>query len=240
MRKPILTLAAALSVASLMSMDVEAQSGRWNGFYAGVHGAYIDTETSYANPTTPHQYFRGPMAGAQIGYNYQMGRWVLGAEADVAFGGIDDFVRDGNFLTFDGKLEAMGTVRARLGYDFDGFMPYITAGLMWNRLAQGSACPAGATRGSVCFVTGPYDVSSTETFQGFTWGFGAEYALTRNWSLKAEVLFADLGKEDYTATIPVAGTVTAPVWQDLDYVARAGINYRFLILVPSRPSADHC
>jgi len=209
-----------------ISTDVSAQSPRWTGVYVGAHGLYLESETSYANPTTPHQYFRGPMAGAQIGYNYQFQQFVIGAEADISFGSLDDFVRDGNFLTFNGKVESMGTLRARLGYDFNGFMPYLTAGLMWNKLAQGSACPAGAGFG-VCAITGPYSVSSSERFQGFTWGFGAEYALNRHWSVKAEVLFADLGKQDFTATIPVAGTVTAPVWQDLDYVARAGINYRF-------------
>lgn len=129
MRKSGLLL-GILSVLLTISTGASAQAPRWTGFYIGAHGLYLESETSYANPTTPHQYFRGPMAGAQIGYNYQFQQFVIGAEADISFGGLDDAVRDGNFLTFNGKVESMGTLRARFGYDFNGFMPYVTAGLM--------------------------------------------------------------------------------------------------------------
>jgi len=168
------------------------------------------------------------MLGGQLGYNFQFGRVVAGAEADISFGQVKDFIRDGNYLTYNGKLTQMGTIRGRLGYDFNGFMPYITAGWMWNRLEQGSTCPAGAPFPvvTVCNV-GQFNVASTQTFSGFTIGGGAEYALSRNWSLKGEVLFSNLGKQEYSATLPVFGNVTTSVNQDLSYVARMGVNYRF-------------
>ena len=54
-----------------------------------------------------------------------------------------------------------------------------------------------------------------------------EWAIAKQWSLKAEILFMDFDTEYYTATIPVAGTVTAPANLDVNYLAKVGVNYRF-------------
>ena len=35
-----------------------------------------------------------------------------------------------------------GTVRARLGYAMGKFMPYVTAGLAWDRLRENETCPS--------------------------------------------------------------------------------------------------
>ena len=78
-----------------------AQSGNfnWQGFYIGAHGNQFSASTDYANADTPSQQFGGAMLGLQAGYNWQFGRLVVGAEADIAFGSLNDFIRDGNFLT---------------------------------------------------------------------------------------------------------------------------------------------
>jgi outer membrane immunogenic protein len=199
----------------------------WQGFYFGGHGAYLSSDTSYAaGSTAPSQSFEGALLGLQAGYNWQLGNVVLGAEADVSFGNIKDALRDGNFLGYSGKIDTMGTVRGRLGYSFGNVMPYLTAGYAWVSLEQGSTCPAAAPFG-VCSITGAYSVASKETHTGFVWGGGAEWAIAKQWSLKAEVLFMDLGTETYTAKIPVAGTVTAPATLNVDYLAKVGVNYRF-------------
>jgi outer membrane immunogenic protein len=80
----------------------------------------------------------------------------------------------------------------------------------------------------VCGIIGPYStISSKETFSGFVWGGGVEWAIARQWSLKAEVLFMDLDTQRYTATLPVVGKVTAPADLNVDYLAKVGVNYRF-------------
>jgi outer membrane immunogenic protein len=79
----------------------------------------------------------------------------------------------------------------------------------------------------LCNTTGAFDARSTETLTGWTAGAGAEYAIDRNWSLKAEVLFGKFRSEDYTGTVPVFGKQTTPVDVDLNYTAKIGVNYRF-------------
>jgi outer membrane immunogenic protein len=217
----LISLGLIAGSASAQSFD-----GRWQGFYVGAHGAYLSAKTDYENPSTPSQSLQGAMLGIQAGYNWQVGRVVYGIEADAAFGRVNDFIRDGNFLTEDGELRTFGTIRGRLGYSFGNFLPYITAGFMWAHLEQGITCPAAAAFGS-CAFTGAFDARSTETFTGWTAGAGAEYAIGRNWSIKGEMLFGKFDDKNYTGTVPVVGTVTTPVELDLSYTAKIGVNYRF-------------
>ncbi len=161
-------------------------------------------------PPRPRRHSQCAMLGGQVGYNFQFDRFVLGAEADMSFGNLTDNVRDGNFLSYNGKIDQMGTVRARFGYDLNGFLPFFTIGVMWDRMEQGSTCPTGAPFG-VCAFTGAYNVASTKTFTGLTLGGGVEYAISRHWSIKADVLFTRFEKQDYSATIPNVGVVTAPL-----------------------------
>jgi opacity protein-like surface antigen len=216
----------ALLGSSAGSANAQSADIKWQGFYIGGHGADLSARTDYENPDTPSQSFRGAMLGLQAGYNWQFGRIVVGAEADVAFGSVNDFIRDGNFLTEDGEITAFGTLRARLGYSFGNFLPYVTGGLMWGYLHQGITCPAGATAG-ICVATGQFDTRSTEMLTGWTAGGGAEYAINKSWSLKGEVLFGQFHTKDYTGTVPVFGKQSTPVELDLNHVVRLGVNYRF-------------
>lgn len=162
--------ADGLSRGSLKDMYVEpAVPISWQGFYAGLHGGVLSADTAYPGATTPEQSFDGALLGFQAGYNWQFGRIVIRVEADVAFGELNDFVRDGNSLAEDGEISSFGTVRARLGYAFGNFLPYITGGFIWARLEQGITCPDGAAFG-VCAVTGPFEVSVKETMVGWTLG----------------------------------------------------------------------
>ena len=208
------------------SANAQTYDVKWQGFYIGGHGAYLSATTDYVNPSTPSQTLEGAMLGLQAGYNWQMGRVVLGVEADVSFGNVNDFIRDGNFLTEDGEIRAFGSVRARLGYSFGNILPYVTGGLMWARLEQGITCPTGAPA-AFCQAAGPFDARSTETLLGWTAGAGVEYAINRNWSLKGEVLFGKFDDKDYTGNAGNFGTQTTPVELDLNYTAKIGVNYRF-------------
>lgn len=221
--------AAAFVLAALMTTataGAQSPSYNWQGLYLGVHGAALSADTAYENPATPEQRLRGALIGLQGGYNIQNGRIVIGIEGDVSFGDVDEFIRDGNYLTQSGNLGMTGTLRGRIGYAFDNVLPYLTAGAMWARLEQGSACPAGALFG-VCALTGPFNVSSSETFFGWAFGGGVEWGISRHWSVKGEALFGRFRDETYTGTVPVVGTVSTPVELNLDYIARLGLNYRF-------------
>ena len=70
--------------------------------------------------------------------------------------------------------------------------------------------------------------SKSDTKYGWTAGFGAEYALGANWSVKAEYLRVMLGDTTVNAPFdPATGlTGSIKVSQNIDLI-RAGINYKF-------------
>ena len=61
---------------------------------------------------------------------------------------------------------------------------------------------------------------------GWTAGGGIEYALARNWTIRAEYLHIDLGHADISALASDGNTYT---WRShlTDDVVRMGVNYRF-------------
>jgi outer membrane immunogenic protein len=71
-----------------------------------------------------------------------------------------------------------GTLRPRLGYAFDRFMPYITGGL-----AVGNVEASDATS------------SDSGTAVGWTAGAGIETALTDNVTARVEYRYTDLGSD---------------------------------------------
>jgi outer membrane immunogenic protein len=204
-------------------------AGPWQGFYIGAVGGYGDFDIDFANPATPDQSLDGGLLGGTAGFNFQTGNMVLGIEADWSASNIFTMVRDGNYLTEDSTISSLGTLRARLGVALGTsgeFLPFVTAGYIWDEVEGGLICPAGAGFG-VCAITGPFNVRSTETHDGWTYGVGLEYGIDGHWSAKAEVLFADFNTATYTGTLPVLGTGTADEDQTMNSLVRFGVNYRF-------------
>lgn len=118
----------------------------------------FDLSTSCSRPSS----FIG---GAQIGYNWQMGTWVVGIEGDGAWQQLiqHSFVQFGtnravgapmgtvasDTAYFRSEQGALGTVRGRIGYTGGNWLLYATGGLavgavkhsMTEVLAPGVACP---------------------------------------------------------------------------------------------------
>jgi outer membrane immunogenic protein len=86
--------------------------------------------------------------------------------------------------------------------------------------------PRGAVAG-VCALTGPFNIQLHQTFTGWVYGGGVEYAFAKHWSVKGEALWMKLNDQTYSANVPVVGTVTTPVGLSTSAVLRAGVNYRF-------------
>lgn len=170
---------------------------------------------------------------------------VLGLEADIEgtrFKGSDSAVSliFNNFAspnrtakTADLSLDYFGTVRGRLGYDFNGWLVYGTGGFAYGHASldyTSNFLLGGATVTSVSTGT------ASEMHTGWTAGAGIEYAINPHWSVKAEWLHVDLGTEDYPAvgtTTVVATGAQSPFNGDgfrshLTFDAfKAGANYRF-------------
>jgi outer membrane immunogenic protein len=181
----------------------------WTGFYAGVNAGYgwnaNDDDVVIPGVGTFEVDDEGGFAGGgQIGYNHQIGSFVLGAEADIQYadiGGDNDF--DGILNGDDGDDESwFGTVRARAGVAFDRALVYATGGLAYGEVSNGFS-------------------SSDDVSVGWTIGGGVEYAFTPNLTAKVEGLYVNLEQDDDDVPV-VAGQ------DETEFgVIRAGLNYKF-------------
>jgi outer membrane immunogenic protein len=186
---------------------VYAPAYNWSGFYIGINGGGAWGSSDW---TTPGRFnTSGGLVGGTIGYNYQINQAVLGVEGDIDWADINGTVSTAacpvGCKTSDSWLS---TVRARLGYAGDRFMPYVTGGGAFGDI-KASAAGVG---------------SGNSTNAGWTVGGGIEFAIVGHWTAKAEYLYVDLGNFNCTACGGAAGT------QNVSFTAnvfRGGLNYRF-------------
>jgi outer membrane immunogenic protein len=184
-------------------------------------------------PLTGRANVNGIIGGGQAGYNWQQGRYVYGLEADIQ--GSDEH-GSGSVCALAAcfnanyKLDWFGTLRGRVGFlPTDQLLLYATGGLAYGHFASDSALPAtwGATKA------------------GWTVGAGGEYAVDRNWSVKLEYLYMDLGDVGGASTsatgatnalntpTPGFNTVTTTTLNAnfntrfTDHIVRVGLNYKF-------------
>jgi outer membrane immunogenic protein len=173
----------------------------WTGFYVGVNAGYGWSDDDFdAVDFADDEDDGGFVGGAQIGYNYQIGSFVVGLEGDIQYA---DFGRDGvfNFEDEDGEIlegefessDWFGTVRARAGVAFGQALIYGTGGFAF-----------------------------ADDATGWTVGGGLEYAFTNNLSAKIEGLYVNLeNDDDFDFDIDGFDGET-------DFgVVRAGLNFRF-------------
>jgi outer membrane immunogenic protein len=239
-------------------MSAGAGSGTydWTGFYAGLNAGGTLNDSKYTlKPTGTflapadalHDPANNPLrtdsggldsgaftGGGQIGYNYQLGRFVFGIETDFDYNGPDEsqyvnrplaFPLNGSFIhTATQYIDYFGTLRGRLGFTpADQFMIFGTAGLAYADVSSQS---------NVLFTSGTdhYLGSSSQVQTGWAAGVGGEYALNKSLTVKVEYLYMNLGSKSYTygQQIPAfAGYTYTTELDTAQNVIRVGINYRF-------------
>jgi outer membrane immunogenic protein len=210
--------AADLPVASPAYKAPVIAPFTWDGLYIGAHGGYgWGTDTSsfpgfgVASSLSP----KGGFGGGQIGYNTSFtNNWLLGYELDLSGGNIQASGPSWLPTAFSAtsKTDYFGTMRARVGYGFDHWLLYATGGAAW---AHNTFDETAIGSGAVAF-------GRNQFYLGWTGGAGVEYALDRNWSVKAEYLYAALGKErDTVFTLGERSTEL-----NLNLIS-LGVNYRF-------------
>lgn len=212
-----------------------AQVYDWTGFYAGLHGGFgFGSIEDVGNPNSPSHSTNGPFGGIQLGYNVQSGNFVWGIEADASISGVTaDWVGVDQFDPYYGKdtQKAFGTVRARLGYAFDRFMPYVTGGLAWTHNEFGFGCENARAPASLNACSDPTEdfyVQDKGSALGWTVGAGAEMAVTDRWTIKAEYLYADYGKISRVMADPNwPGYTAARDFKTITHAVKIGANYRF-------------
>lgn len=176
----------------------------------------------------------GAVGGFQAGYNLQVARFIYGLEADLSWSGQrDTFNFDSHALvngedfryqeTLEAKLRYMGTVRGRIGYAFDAWLPYVTGGFAFGRVTSNLKWTASeaANANAPPFATLSFAGSQSEMLTGWTLGAGFEYAFARQWSAKVEYLYVELGEATFFAGTPGGATFGLR-----DHILRFGINFR--------------
>jgi outer membrane immunogenic protein len=190
----------------------------WTGLYFGANAGYgwgVGSGTNpvfAATPTTGNFAISGPLAGGQVGYNWQFNAFVAGVESDVdwsnATGSTSSGLCAGVVCTNSNSW--LGTTRARLGFAVDHWLFYGTGGVAYGDIKLSDAPAAVGVNGSVTNV-------------GWTVGGGVEYAALKNWSVKAEYLFVNLGSVSLACT-PACGTTSGSINEN---IVRGGLDYHF-------------
>jgi outer membrane immunogenic protein len=217
----------------------------WGGVYVGgvIGGAWGRTDSSDPGlgiigtllnvpvvQTTDSSGFIGGVGGAM---RYQLGKLVVGTEADITWGGVN-----GTSISTFGPLGIpaaaltrsiavnsnwIGTSTNSVGIAHDRWLIYGKAGVAWSHANYTDNWVGGG----VPVFTG----TGSENRAGWTVGTGVEWAVWDNWSLKAEYDYLDFG----TRTVAINGTVLPSVLpigasfglQDTSHINefKAGLNW---------------
>ena len=217
----------------------------WTGWYVGVNAGYGWSNADFsltptgawptAGPasipflvaTNKTLHPRGFMGGAQAGFNYQMNQVVWGVEGDFDFYRASDSFLGGAIpttsivsYTQDAKQTWLATLRGRVGWAVNRWLVYATGGLAvsnWQVNMLLNSTPNFAV------------FNSDQTRAGWAVGGGAEVAIDRMWSVKAEYLYTDFGHTTGSSVfLPGGSTFTHDHSVRLvTQAARLGLNYRF-------------
>ena len=239
-------------VLSLLVMGVVAGSAdaagtghHWTGFYLGLNaGGAINNSRYHLTPGGFGDSYNslrkdsgdfGDVSftgGAQAGYNHQINRFVFGVETDFNYNSLNETDRVNRTLAapLNGKfnhivkqtVDYLGTLRARVGFTpTDTLLVYATGGFAYGRVRSSSDVRFSATGDR-------YSDNSSSWQTGWTIGGGTEYALSCNWSVKAEYLYVDLGSDSYSYGNQCAdGCSYTTDLETREHVVRFGVNYKF-------------
>jgi outer membrane immunogenic protein len=176
-----------------------AQVSGWTGPYMGVHAGYgWGTLDAVGGGVAQSLEATGGFGGITSGYNWQISRnLVIGVEGDSSWGSISETAGGANV-----DIDALGTIRGRIGYAMNNVLFYGTGGLAWAHAESNTNLAA-----------------RDQYYLGWAAGVGVEYAFNSRWSAKLEYMYSDFGTiRDFNG-----GAVNASL--DVSTI-KLGINYR--------------
>lgn len=187
------------SVPSLPSYNAPRPFS-WDGAYAGLHGGVA------ASKFNPLNNGRAPAVGAQVGYNFQAGWGVFGAELEGSY--MNNEVR-----VPGGKVESRfrGAAKVKAGLGFDRTFVYGTAGVTTTEFEIRRPVP-----GSDKWKSGP-----DYWKQGCLFGGGVEHAFSGGVSAKIEYNYV------INNAVPTTSAGISSKSDLNDNVIKAGLNFRF-------------
>jgi outer membrane immunogenic protein len=128
----------------------------------------------------------GAIGGAHVGYNFQAQRLVGGAEGDF----LTSHIQSGTVASMSFKQTFLSSARAKAGYVFGDLLAYGTVGYAYSTSSYRDLSGA-----------------SNKTIKGTAFGAGVEYAVTRNFSIRAEYMRYAFGTQTYVtplSTVPIS------------------------------------
>lgn len=230
----------------------------WTGFYVGVNagGAWSNSSAATTTVFSPIGYFATTspgaiaIAGAQrpnasgftggltAGYNWQASNIVFGVESDFNYLGLKGSstgsgiypccAPTGFTVNTSVSTDWLITLRPRVGIAANNWLFYATGGLAVGNVKS-------SFNFTDTFATATESASMSQTRTGWTAGAGTEYALMNGWSVKAEYLYVDLGRQSTTSTnlaafvpaIPFPSNVYTHSVDLRTNIVRVGLNYKF-------------
>lgn len=202
----------------------------WAGAYIGIQGGVVrqhgrvDDLDGYFNSHAPMSHeadATGGTIGGHLGYNWQSDRIVYGLEGDASWVRArigttfcDRFCSDPFLPVQSQDVQWLATARARLGVAFDATLLYVTGGAAFAGV-KNSAIDGSALAG----------FTDNKTRVGWVVGGGIEQMLGRNWTVRGEVRYVDLGKE--TVTDASWGTAKRGQFSNSLLMGLVGASYRF-------------
>jgi outer membrane immunogenic protein len=156
----------------------------------------------------------GGFIGGTAGHNWQHRNWVFGLEGDISYSWIEGATSSNptwNCNVANGcqaEVNWFATLRGRVGYAVDAWLPYVTGGLAYGNVhlrIENCGCDTDIQRA------------------GWTVGGGVERRLNRGWSAKLEYLHVDFGDFFFQTFNP--GAIPADAKASFDLI-RVGLNRR--------------
>jgi len=221
----------------------------WSGVYFGGHigGGWATNDfsdpglgiigTIIGVPVVQTTNSSGFLGGIQGGVNYQIGKLVVGAEADFSWADIkgtstSSFPTIFPFInrTIGANTDWTATATTRIGIAHDHWLFYGKAGVAWARTNVSDNWVTTPIAGSIPLFSG----SGSDTRVGWTVGTGLEWAFMNNWSAKIEYDYMDFGQKMGTISgnilptiFPIPASFGLQNSQQISEV-KFGLNYRFM------------
>jgi outer membrane immunogenic protein len=189
-------------------------------------------------------------AGVQVGCNAQWGPAVLGLEgdwqwaraatsADAAYAAFPNagnplFTNAAHTEHVDLAQRWFATARVRAGFTpVERVLIYGTGGVAWSNFQSNTVVAFGTVPLFGVFNGATHVGSASSNQLGWVAGGGAEWAVTNNWSIKAEYLYLRFDSFGYVSPLVAAAAPFAPgyAWNTTitprEHVLRVGVNYKF-------------
>lgn len=225
----LLVLGAAPAIAADLPARISTKApamvaaiSDWSGFYIGLNAGGGSARSCWTNTGTGEGCHdaTGGLVGGQLGYRWQTGGWVFGAEAqgdwaDFKGSNSSQFVTGATNQT---KIDGLGLFTGQVGYAWNNVLWYV----------KGGGAVTNTKYNGITTATGSVFDRASDTRWGGAVGTGVEVGFAQNWSIAAEYdhIFSGNRGLTFSAVPGGAATRTDTIGQDVD-MATVHVNYRW-------------